>query len=67
MGTTRYGNHVERLEIQIDPNTPRSGQLTVVFEDQNKLVLVVTREAVERLYLQLSEQLKQAPLPPDHR
>jgi hypothetical protein len=67
IATTKYANQPVGFEIEIDPKAPHSGRLTVSLQDQGILEFHVPREVAERLYHQLGEQLKQAPLLPDHR
>jgi hypothetical protein len=67
MATTKYASPPVELTVEINPTTPRAGRVIVSAEDFFQIEFVAKREALERLSLQLSEQLTKAPLPPDRR
>jgi hypothetical protein len=66
MATQKYESQPVELEVEIDPTTPTTGKLTVSARN-SRIIFVAKREALERLSLQLSEQLTQAPLSLGHR
>jgi hypothetical protein len=66
MATQKYDHQPVELEVEIDPATPSKGTLTVSARD-SRVIFLAKREVLERLSLQLSEQLTKAPIPPNHR